>query len=934
MSTLTPVHAGSTRLETDPDEIESCKGMMDRKETAKSPSQGGSASLTDDSMSDRAAIINHSEAANPRTPIIAENHSPQSGGLPQHSSPVLTMECYETNITTDQNDANAGDTLNRVRQDLREGRFEIPPFKIREFDVTTQAGTRQFSSLPEQLYLSPLRRRFDLSHLLPDRNLPFNGQIMEHVKSWAELGSRIEDDTRRKEVLDHVFEVLQKAWFEALRLGYDPGMPISNSGKRRQRMPTAPSAVKRQPNLDQLPPLARQRQKKDVEPSKLPIFVSGSYKNSQLWGVTAGELEQAGISESRVRERAATDLSAGDALLQEVLDDLNTEEISKPDWLRTEEITPLNPLGRDILLYSLFEVQMSRRSLNHLEGLYVRFTTKQQKVNTQKRIDDETKRHNLFLALALEVNDQAETSSLMSLERRDEGELCLSRQFPDTGNEGSGVESPLFDFMERIVAVANMGDLRQLVSSGSLVLPEHISDTNSLFADTPSDEENARHVSREILQNVQSVNSLFTDVERAAGNAEKHLLLQTEIGELEKRIADNKSLLADLLSSLKHQLLNASKENDSRGDIEMESLQDNTENLKLGECATTRKDISKVSHETKSSFSASTNSKDAEDVDASQPEYPQTPQAKYDHAVTMETCSPFAPPLGSSDENIPNASRSSYEDGKVQETCSGSAGEEDGDPVQGLEEQVRCQSLVVNLRAPKGFDPDELTSEKVFNHMGFSYRYTRTSSLAERREMDECLDSYVRQTRKGPVPNFRFRRYEALCHPADPLRKTIIHGIWDNRDGSKAEGAEWFYDGDGDCQPPAIEYDHKPWMELWKEGTTGGGEGNSDAKVHQAPEPEQPQTVNKNFKNVLKIKLKTRPDANIGKRRKMQPKRQSRKGPPSASPLSQSVTASTTKGQKRARSASAGRPRPKRQAGKQIKYTEFDGDDDEFVPSD
>lgn len=938
MTTIPPADAGLTHPETDASEIESDKGIMNREEMTMSSSQCGSVSPMNTPVSDRPAVINDFEAANPKDEIIAQKHSTQSDEKLQQSSTVLSMESNEIDITRDQNAASTCDTLSRVRQGLREGRFEIPPFKSHDYDDTTHpAGTCRFPSIPQQLYLSPLRRRFDLSHLLPDRSLPFNCQIMEHVKSWAELGTRIEDDARRKEVLDHVFDVLQKAWFEALRLGYDSGISAPDSGKRRQRPPMAPTSGKRQLNLGQLPPLARPRQRK-VEPSKLPIFVSESYKNSQFWGVTAGELKQAGISENRVRKRAATDLSAGDELLQEVLDDLETEDISETDWRRTEEVTPLNPLGRDLLHYSLFEVQMSRRSLNNLEGLYVRFTTKQQKLNTQKRIDEETKRHNLFLALALEVNDRAETTSSMSPESVDQEGYNLGRQFPDTGKKNSAVGIPLIDFMEKVVAVTNIGELRRLASSGSFIVPEFVSDTDILFTDSQSDEEIARTALRDLLQDIHSINSLSTAAEQAAGDPERHLRLETETAQLEKRITEKRSLLADLFSSLKHQSLKTDNDNDASKDVEMGGFHDDAQVLILGECATTSENFSKDSHETKSSDSISTNTNDQEEVDADRVECPQTPLAKHDHDATMEPCPPCLPPAGSKDEDIHVASPSSSQGEQASETRNQFDGKQLNNIIsKALEEQAGNQSLVVKLRYPKGFDPDKLTSEKVFNHKGFRYRYTRASSLAERREMDEYLGSYVRQTCECPVPNFRFGRYEALCHPADPSRKTIIHGIWDNSDGSKAEEAEWFYGGGADCQPPAVQHDHNLWMKTWRQSTTGEGEGESDAQAQQGPEPDQPQLVNKNLKNVLKIKIKTKPNANIGKRRKMRPGSQSRARPLPASPLSQSVTTSSTKARKRARSASAGRPRSKRHAGKQVKYTEVDGgvdDDDEFVPSD
>ncbi|KIW21276.1 hypothetical protein PV08_01856 [Exophiala spinifera] len=939
VSTLPPASAGLDPSETDPDKIESFEGIVNGTERTVSFFQSGPDSPTDNSTSDLPTAISHSKVANPREHIILEGQSTQPDGKLQRCSPLFTMERSEIGIGMDLNAANTGDGPSRIRQDLQQGRFEIPPLKNQNFDFNAPpTGTHQSPSTPRQLYLSPLRRRFDMSHLLPDRNLPFNLQIMEHVKSWAELGTRIEDDTRRKEVLDHVFEVLQKAWFEALRLGYDPGTPIPESGKRRQRMSVAPTLVKSQHNLHLPPPIARPRQRKDVEPSKLPIFVSGSYKNSQLWGVTAGELEQAGVSENRVRERAIADLSSGDELLQEVLEDLDTEEISKTDWLRTEEVTPLNPLGRNILLYTLFEVQMSRRSLDHLQSLYAQFTTKQQKANTQKRIDEEMKRHNLFLALALEVTDHPGTSSSGSPESEHEGESHLDKQFPDSGVGYSAAGDPLIEAVEKVVALASTPELGQLVCSMSVVLPEHVLDTaNTANTDTLSDKERARCALREILQDIQSIQALSSDAEDTAANSKRHLYLQTEIAELEKNVSNNKKLLADLLPGLKDSLPRVDEESHVPVDIEMGGLQDNAEHSLSGEAATRSEPNSGTSLETTSSAGAPTSVQDLEDVDADLMEHPQLGQAKHDHATIVEPCPSALTRTGSSEQNTSSAIPDSSLEAQPVERYSRVPSQGHEESAHVVQERALGQSLVVRMLVCKGFDPTEFTSEKVFEHGGFSYRYTRASSLSERRAMDEYLDSYIRRHRKSPTHG----HYDALCHPADPERRTVVHGIWNNKSGGKADGSEWFYDGDGDCQPPAVEYNHKrsAVKSRAEAETASGEEGASDVvegRPGTLPEREPPRLVNKNFKNVLKIKLKTRPDANIGKRRQMQNnKRRSRAGPLPASPLSRSMTASTTRPPKRARSASAGRRRSKRHAGKQATSTEVDGNtDDEYVPSD
>jgi hypothetical protein len=254
------------------------------------------------------------------------------------------------------------------------------------------------------------------------------------------------------------------------------------------------------------------------------------------------------------------------------------------------------------------------------------------------------------------------------------------------------------------------------------------------------------------------------------------------------------------------------------------------------------------------------------------------------------------------------------------------------------EEQVGKRSMVVKLRVPNSFDPLELTSEKVFVQKGFRYRYTRSSTIAQRRAMDEVLDSFVRGKRLDT--NWRFGRYEALCDPKDPERTTIIHGIWDNKDGSMAEGAEWFYDGNGDCRPPLIEYAGGRVIESADDKGEGEPDPNSDYQEHE----HEPIIVNKHHKNVLKLTINKRNNAKVGKRRKEQQQQQPKwrtartGGVLPASPLSQSVSASafttTTRASRSAPASEASKPRPKRQSAKAKRASyQFDGDsDDEFMP--
>ncbi|KAL2406863.1 hypothetical protein ABEF93_008718 [Exophiala dermatitidis] len=275
------------------------------------------------------------------------------------------------------------------------------------------------------------RARFDRSWLLPDRNLPLKAQIMEQVKDWAELGSMIENDQRRNEVLDRAFLTLRNVWCEALRQGLvasNDSAPMaaesmpqsirtgsgsqmgSNSaamvtGSIRQTSRTGPnsqtgnnSGPGRPANTGKI----RQRPPRDP---KLYFLHKTDPRDTYTRAVTFGELEEAGVSPELIRQRAESgDLQGGDELLDAVLKHLGRRDIRKMDWFRLTRSTNSNLSGRNIMLWALHEVQLLRQSMKQLESFYQNFSQDRQRENTDKRIKEEKERHDLLMALALEVD--------------------------------------------------------------------------------------------------------------------------------------------------------------------------------------------------------------------------------------------------------------------------------------------------------------------------------------------------------------------------------------------------------------------------------------------------------------------------------------------------------------------------------------------------
>jgi len=64
--------------------------------------------------------------------------------------------------------------------------------------------------------------------------------------------------------------------------------------------------------------------------------------------------------------------------------------------------------------------------------------------------------------------------------------------------------------------------------------------------------------------------------------------------------------------------------------------------------------------------------------------------------------------------------------------------------------------------------------------------------------MTDTLVSYIRDSIEQPDNDWRFGKYHGLTHPDDPAHMTIIHGIWNLKNGSRPAGFERFYSCNGD----------------------------------------------------------------------------------------------------------------------------------------
>lgn len=911
---------------------------------------------------------------------------------------------------------------NSIRQDLELGRLDIPAFKAQPHDELTDL--HQFPPALLPTCQSRHHARFDRSLLLPVRDRPFKAQIMEHVKSWAEWATGIPDDNRRKEVLDRVFEVLTNVWFEALRQGYDPG--VVDQAATSPWKSTKAGASRSRKGVSLGIPRGKPRQKRDTSPSKVPVLISASHKNGPTWPVTAGELREARVTEEQVRKRASSDdLDQVDDILEDVLGDRGGV-IAAQDWYHATEVTKLNPMGRNLFLYSLYEVLMSRKSIEYLQTLYDSFRNPKQKENTQKRIDDEEERHNLFTALALEIKELDSRSAATSKTRKElveEIEESYSPKVDSLPRAASIDPDKSIAFLNELIRIIELVINQQEVEGIIVTFEEwELSDEDFCLSEDPDcmskDRHRAKHALGQLLLHAREIRSLSAHSDEPS-NFDSNVKVCERIEKLERQITQSKHLLGNLLADLVAERDAARTRLGSDAQVDVQDgdastrpfiavsppppmdytasavpnslakhslTMENAEAFgnetpprkkqKIGvqeeilNCPLlissdspmdnegTEATVSDVEETAMSQFQCSQPS--AEEPGARKGRYikmcilPKVNQvlaragmapteatnwgslrqALKDAGASLEERDALVRELnqGRDEEwkvananiavtNLPGDATLGNPEPALTIQPSGRADASHRDNISGLS----ARSLVATLRLQSGFDPNDLSSKRLFSHKGFQYRYTPESTLAQRRSMDEVLDTYVRESKKGNYCHTRFGNYAVLAHQDDPERTGIIHGIWDNQDGSRVQGAEWFYDDDGMIRPGSVSTAPE-----------------DDKETEQLGYPQKKSLVNKHLKNVIRLRrgdsnwpvTRSPQDKKTGGKDKNKSKKKDRagKGATLPSPLSQSVSMSATR--VGTHSGTVSSIRPKRRTAARQNYADLnDSDDDEYYPS-
>jgi hypothetical protein len=661
-----------------------------------------------------------------------------------------------------------------IRDELQSGNLDIPPFKPAG-DANMSADNRVTYQFPPALLdpdsCSKYRERFDRSALLPDINLPLSSQIMGYTQSWAMWIAEIPEEEKREKLLDRVFDMATKAWFESLRVAHKPD--VDNTERTAPRTPTKRHVVQEEDIPSGL--RARPRPKRETDPLQMPVLTAFSHRDGPRWAITAGELQAVGISKTRLQRRAADNnlAGAGDELLGKVLDVYN-DRIAATDWFDVEEKTKLNPFGRDLQVYCLYEVLKSRASIAQLERYFVKFKTAKQKENTQKRIDEEQERQNLFMALALELEEDNPRSPTPSV------------SFSTSTREGS-VSSV---HMANMVEMFNLDQLRSLVDATESALQETeladmiskleqygISEGDLISCNTTrgisSRPDRCKHVMREMLLYAREWLTLSQNEEAKTAD------IAARIQELEMKINGRKEILSGILPSLLAEL-DAARTVVDEADAAASAV-DN-------EVVPSKNDVLMTEVPDSAPTESAKRSLSFEEDDAL---VPQTPVTKKQKTGVQEESSQIEVPVTLVQHGV--------DEREKQAPVSPDAGVPSSDST--AFSNVQQPSHLVKLHIQPGFDPEKFTSTRVFHEDGFSYRYARESTLAQRVSVNNTLRNYIsRRNQQHEYSNseWTFGKYQGIADLDDPTRATIVHGVWDLKDGSRPAGFERFYSGDAE----------------------------------------------------------------------------------------------------------------------------------------
>ena len=610
--------------------------------------------------------------------------------------------------------------------------------------------------------------RFTLD-VLPPPTAPVYLQVLTYIQRFTLWCAKIEDKERWEEMTTYLGEKMEKVWMQAMREGLIP-QNWDDDAEIRARIGEEHLAAQEA----QL----KAQKKRPVDPRAEVVIDTKRNKNTSQNVITIGEIEEAGVNFDRVKRRVESgDLDGGSSLMRRTLQEYGREDqLYSTDWLGGGQRTAYNPRGRDLQAYCLWEVQECLDEMHKLGRLLLTFKMEIQKKNTRVRVADEQRRHDLCLALALELD------SKVQYDTQDDGDTL---EDADDAQAHSQDEDSEIEYQGQTEHPSDkQSDLQHVRSSMESTIEVRYPDTHEnapgqLLNETP--EKRATTDIRRDLAMVTPPETPGTDsLKRSIGEVETEGVSTCLMEHFSSRKTDQHQETP----TKRAKQVDGSPRASQAGDIveadpkeEDFPIVDDVEGYppKAEILAAMPRDGWKFSDVAKYHKKDDTFAKLLRSVAYSDMEngrwFPRTPQAS---AMNL--------------------------DGAV--------------PVRNGH-----HAYIVSMPYKSPLNPEDYTTQGIHHTKGFRWRYFPGTSIVERAEAKDHVEAYVdsiidrdKQTAEDPnlVPSSRYGGYEQICDPADPTRKTMIHGIWDTKQSQPVRGNEWFYKGrEGEWKPRVFFYQGK-----------------------------------------------------------------------------------------------------------------------------
>ena len=690
-----------------------------------------------------------------------------------------------------------------------------------------------------------------MTGMLTTSNMPAHIQMLNKLDGTILSLGQVPDNVRQQ-TINAISQSMEKIWIEAMRMGQIPvhwqedeqtqaelgriHCDVNKMGLKEHET-TDYDVVQhegyprgRRMDKDQ------SKRKRPISPAREIVIDTRGHRGSKVYGITAGELHESGVSMLTIQTRIeAKGLDDDDELLTDILEDLELTELSEYNWKGVVPRTTCNVLGRDLKLYCLWEMQRSLPELEMLKGLLPNFSQASQIKNTQHRIIAEQELHDQLLALALELaikeNDGTDPRESRAQPQPDVGEAAGPTYISDSDDDemeqrpqqtieqhtptlrdlklageasfqATGIETPaptqeyLLQNRQQVTTsmvpdlgtgqLNNDGDEAESVVeqvSGSKTMTEHrqsisVSKASSISTLVPQSltryqEPSAKEQRREIRDD--KVDLPDTRAESASPS------IATPSIPPETSIKQRAYVQLILRPKANQYLLRAGQqlvdENASWPEIR-DAL--SAAGVHAGVRNALVKDYKQCIDNWDIPIKEEDGVLEVDDI-AGYPTRKEIFNSIKPEGVTgKELQATFAGRVNFSDTKWQTLVHSVA----CYDRAVGRWYRKDE-----LAEKLRHR-LIVRLKVPnhKGFKLEDYSSRTVNNTQGFRWRYVSSSSVAQRHAMDEAIDAFVKHTKEGyrtrdpagsqHVTNVRYKypgKYEVLINPTDYVRMNFAH---------------------------------------------------------------------------------------------------------------------------------------------------------------